>query len=56
VRLSQDGLSATILPTWYQPRMIDDDECGPVGGLNGRGNAGTQRKAALMPFYTPYLM
>jgi hypothetical protein len=22
----------------YQPRMMDDDECGTVGGMSGRGN------------------
>jgi hypothetical protein len=30
----------------YQPRMMDDDEWGSVGGINGRGNLCTQRKPA----------
>jgi hypothetical protein len=30
----------------YQPWMMDDDECGPVGGINGKGNVCTQSKPA----------
>jgi hypothetical protein len=36
----------------YQPRMIDDDECGAVGGMRiGRWNRSTRRKPAPVPFY-----
>jgi hypothetical protein len=38
----------------YQPRMIDDDECGAVCGMRiGRGNRSTGRKPAPVPFYRP---
>jgi hypothetical protein len=33
----------------YQPRMIDDDECGAVGGIIGRGNRSTRRKPDPVP-------
>jgi hypothetical protein len=28
----------------YQPQMMDDDECGAVGGIIGEGNGRTQKK------------
>jgi hypothetical protein len=38
----------------YQPRMIDDDECGAVGGMRiGRGNRSTRRKPASLPLCPP---
>jgi hypothetical protein len=34
----------------YQPRMIDDDECGGVGGMRfGRRNRSARRKRAPVP-------
>jgi hypothetical protein len=30
----------------YQLRMMDDGECGAVGGMSGRGNRSTRRKPA----------
>jgi hypothetical protein len=30
----------------YQPRMTDNDDCGEVGGMSGRGNLSTRRKPA----------
>jgi hypothetical protein len=43
---------------FYQPRMIDDDECEAVGGMRiGRGNRSTRRKPApapLRPRQIPY--
>jgi hypothetical protein len=36
----------------YQPRMIDDYECGAVGGMKiGRGNRSTRRKPATAPLF-----
>jgi hypothetical protein len=32
----------------YQPQMIDDDECGAVSGMIGRGNRSTLRKPSLV--------
>jgi hypothetical protein len=40
----------------YQPRMIDDDECGAVGGMKiGRGNRSTRRKPAPVPLCLPQI-
>jgi hypothetical protein len=38
----------------YQPRMMDDDECGAMGGMIGRGNRGSRRPAA-MPLRPPQI-
>jgi hypothetical protein len=44
VRLSPLGTSATVC-LLYQPRMIDDDDYGAVGGMKiGRRNRSTRRK------------
>jgi hypothetical protein len=46
VKLSPLGTSATV-GLLYQPRMIDDDDYGAVGGMMiGRGNRSTRRKPA----------
>jgi hypothetical protein len=38
----------------YQPRMIDDDECGAVGGMRiGRLKRSIRRKPAPVPFRPP---
>jgi hypothetical protein len=40
----------------YQPRMIDDDECGAVGGIRiCRGNRSTSRKPTPVPLYPPQI-
>jgi hypothetical protein len=40
----------------YQHRMIDDDECGAVGGMRiGRGNRSTRRKPAPVPLCPPQI-
>jgi hypothetical protein len=53
VRLSALGTSATV-GLLYQPRMMDDDDYGAVGGLRiGRGNRSTRRKPAPVPLCTP---
>jgi hypothetical protein len=40
----------------YQPRMIDDDECGAVGGMRvGRGNRSTRRQPAPLPPCPPQI-
>jgi hypothetical protein len=40
----------------YQPQMIDDDECGAVGGMIiGRGNRSTRRKPAPVPLCPPQI-
>jgi hypothetical protein len=49
VRLSPLGTAATT-GLLYQPQMIDDGDCGAVGGMKiGRGNRSTRRKPAPMP-------
>jgi hypothetical protein len=55
VRLSPLGTSATV-GLLYQPRMIDDDDYGAVGGMRiGRGNGSTRRKPAPVPFCPPQI-
>jgi hypothetical protein len=40
----------------YQPRMIDDDECGAVGGMRiVRGDRNTRRKPAPVPLCPPQI-
>jgi hypothetical protein len=44
-------LSRPLLGLLYQSQMLDDDECGAVGGMRiGRGNRSIQRKPAPVPF------
>jgi hypothetical protein len=52
VRLSPLGTSATICPI-VQPQMVDEDGCGAVGGMSGRGNRSTLRKPAPVPHCPP---
>jgi hypothetical protein len=55
VRLSPLGTSATV-GLLYQPRMIDDDVYGAVGGMRiGRGNRRTRRKPAPVPLCPPQI-
>jgi hypothetical protein len=39
----------------YQPRMVDDDECGPVSGMIRKGNRSTLRKPAPVPLCPPQI-
>jgi hypothetical protein len=40
----------------YLPRMIDDDDCGEMGGMRtGRGNLSTTRKPAPVPLCSPQI-
>jgi hypothetical protein len=49
VRLSPLG-TAAITGLLYQPEMIDDGDCGEIGGMKiGRGNRSTRRKPAPAP-------
>jgi hypothetical protein len=55
VRLSPLGTSATV-GLLYQPRMINDDDYGAVGGMRiGRGNRSTGRKPAPVPLCPPQI-
>jgi hypothetical protein len=55
VRLSPLGTSATV-GLLYQPRMIDDDDYGAVGGMRiGRGNRSTRRKPDPVPLCPPQI-
>jgi hypothetical protein len=39
-----------------QPQMIDEDDCGAIGGMKiGRGNRSTRRKLAPAPFCPPQI-
>jgi hypothetical protein len=38
----------------YKPQMIDEDDCGAIGGMNiGKGNRSTRRKPAPAPLCPP---
>jgi hypothetical protein len=39
----------------YQPRIMDNDECGAVGGMIGRGHRITRRKPAPVPLCPPQI-
>jgi hypothetical protein len=40
----------------YQPQMIDDDDCGAIGGMRiGKGNWSTRRTPALVPLCLPQI-
>jgi hypothetical protein len=40
----------------YQPKMMmDDDKCGPVSGMLGKGNLSAQRKPASVPLCPPQI-
>jgi hypothetical protein len=55
VRLNPLGTSATVC-LLYQPRMIDVDDYGAVGGMRiGRGNRRTRRKPAPVPLCPPQI-
>jgi hypothetical protein len=55
VRLSPLGTAATT-GLLYQPEMIDDGDCGKIGGIKlGRGNRSTRRKPAPAPLYAPQI-
>jgi hypothetical protein len=53
VRLSPLGIAATS-GLLYQPQMIDDGDCGKIGGMKiGRGNRSTRKKPAPAPLCPP---
>jgi hypothetical protein len=55
VRLSPLGTAATI-GLLYQLRMIDDGDCGAIGGTKiGRGNRSTRRKPAPLACCPPQI-
>jgi hypothetical protein len=55
VRLSPLGTAATT-GLLYQPRMIDEGDCGAIGVMQiGRGNRSTGRKPAPVPLCPPQI-
>jgi hypothetical protein len=55
VRLSPLGTAATT-GLLYQPQMIDEGDCGAIGGMKvGRGNRSTRRKPAPAPLCPPQI-
>jgi hypothetical protein len=55
VRLSPLGTAATT-GLLYQPQMIDDGDCGAIGGMKfGRGNRSTRRKPDPAPLCPPQI-
>jgi hypothetical protein len=55
VRLSPLGTAATT-GLLYQPQMLDDGDCGVIGGMKfGRGNRSTRRTPAPAPLCPPQI-
>jgi hypothetical protein len=55
VRLSPLGSAATT-GLLYPPQMIDDGDCGAIGGMKiGRGNRSTRRKLVPVPLCPPQI-
>jgi hypothetical protein len=55
VRLSPLGTAATT-GLLYQPQLIDDGDCGEIGGIKtDRGNRSTRRKPAPAPLCPPQI-
>jgi hypothetical protein len=55
VRLSPLG-TAAITGLLYQPQMMDDGDCGAIGGIKvGRGNRSTRRRPASAPLFPPQI-
>jgi hypothetical protein len=55
VRLSPLGPAATT-GLLYKPQMIDDGDCGAIGGMKiCRGNRNSRRKPAPAPLRTPQI-
>jgi hypothetical protein len=55
VRLSPLGTAATT-GLLYQPQMIVDDDCGPIGGMKiGKGNRSTRRNPVPDPLCPPQI-
>jgi hypothetical protein len=53
--LSPLGTAATS-GLLYKPQMIDEDDCGAIGGTKiGRGNRSTRRKPAPAPLCPPQI-
>jgi hypothetical protein len=55
VGLSPPGSAATS-GLLYKPQMIDEGDCGAIGGMKiGRGNRSTRRKSAPAPLCPPLI-
>jgi hypothetical protein len=54
VKPSPIGTSATT-GLLYQLRMMDDDDCGAVGGMLDRGNRSTRRTHVPLPLCSPQI-
>jgi hypothetical protein len=55
VRLSPLGTAANT-GLLYQPQMIDNGDCGAIGGIKiDRGNRSTRRKPAPVPLCPPQI-
>jgi hypothetical protein len=49
-------VTAAISGLLYKPQMIDEDDCGAIGGMKiDRGNRSTQRKPASAPLCPPQI-
>jgi hypothetical protein len=49
-------LQRDLIGLLYQPQMINDGDCGEIGGMKiGRGNRTTRRKPAPATFFPPQI-
>jgi hypothetical protein len=56
VRLTSPISTAATTGLLYQPNIIDDGDCGAIGGMKiGRGKCSTRRKPAPMPLWPPQI-
>jgi hypothetical protein len=48
--------TAAIYGLLYKPQMLDEDDCGAIGGMKiGRGDRSTRRKPAPAPVCPPQI-
>jgi hypothetical protein len=51
-----DWVHLVLRPLLYQAQMIDEGDCGAIGGMKtGRGNRSTRRKPAPAPLCPPHI-
>jgi hypothetical protein len=53
---TESTITEATIDLLYQPRMMDDDDCGAVGGTVGRGSGSTKRKPAPVPLCPPQII
>jgi hypothetical protein len=52
---AKSNITETTDGLFYQPRMVDDDECGAVGGMLGSGKSSTRKKTVPLSHCPPQI-